>query len=217
MFGVIYIILGNLSGNAVAFGIYFCQMVGLTKIPGDQMAVLDGSDDRRHDPLVRGLAVLCLTIACLIHALWRKGGIWLINGLAIIKTLIIVAIIVIGFAVSGGASFGHGKVHGQTFNPSTDHLTSNFSPAVSFTSARGDAAGYASAILFASYCFSGYEQPFYVGATLPLCLLSRKPADLNCTGPGRSLPTEEVLRNNDNSHPVICRRALHACQHSLCE
>ena len=147
MFGVIYVILGNLAGNAVVFGIYVMNAAGI----------------EGRDSTVRGLAVVCLTTACLLHAAWRQGGIMLSNILAVLKTLILVAIIVIGFAASAGASFGHGPVHGQTVNPTTHKATPNFDPQSSFASARSDPAGYAASILFIVYSFSGYEQPFYVG------------------------------------------------------
>lgn len=56
---------------------------------------------------VRGLAVVSLTFACIIHAFWRKGGIVLNNLLAFVKVSMLLAIIIIGFASSAGASFGN--------------------------------------------------------------------------------------------------------------
>ena len=91
MYGVIYITLGNLSGNSIAFGLYIMDAAGVT-----------GSDSA-----VRGLAVMGLTFACILHALWRKGGIILNNLLAFVKVSILLVIIVIGFAASAGASFGN--------------------------------------------------------------------------------------------------------------
>lgn len=146
IFGWIYIILGNLSGNAVAFGIYICQ----------------AADIEGRDPLVRGLAVVCLTAACLLHASWRKGGIIVNNLLAIMKVLVLVAIIIIGFAASAGASFGHGPVHGETVDPKTQSKTSNFSTHSSFAFASNDPASYAESLLYIIFTYSGYEQPFYV-------------------------------------------------------
>lgn len=94
MYGVIYITLGNLSGNAIAFGLYVMDAAGVT-----------GSDSA-----VRGLAVMALTFACVLHALWRKGGIVLNNLLALVKVSMLLAIIVIGFAASAGASFGNVRI-----------------------------------------------------------------------------------------------------------
>ena len=151
MYGVIYVILGNLSGNAIAFGYY----------------VLDAAGIEGHDSAVRGLAVGCLTVACLLHASWRKGGIFVNNVLACSKMLILVAVMVIGFAASAGAKFGHGPVHGDTVDPNSGRVTSNFDTSSSFAHPRHDAASYADSILFIIYTFSGYEQPFYVSRLSP--------------------------------------------------
>lgn len=97
MYGVIYVTLGNLSGNAIAFGLY----------------VMDAAGVAGNDSAVRGLAVTSLTFACVLHALWRKGGILFNNLLAFIKVSMLLAIIVIGFAVSAGASFGNVRIFGN--------------------------------------------------------------------------------------------------------
>ena len=94
MYGVIYITLGNLSGNSIAFGLYVMDAAGVTG----------------NDSAVRGLAVMALTFACVLHALWRKGGIVLNNLLAVVKVSTLLAIIVIGFASSAGASFGNVRI-----------------------------------------------------------------------------------------------------------
>lgn len=146
MYAFMFVILGNPSGNAIACGIYIKEAAGI----------------EGHDSAVRGLAVASLTLPCLLHALWRRGGIFLINLLAFLKVLILLAIIVIGFAASAGASFGHGPVHGQTINPTTHELTSNFEIHSSFTNASRNTANYASSMLFIVNAYSGYKQPFYV-------------------------------------------------------
>lgn len=147
MYGVIYITLGNLSGNAIAFGLYTMEAAGHTG---------------QNNPAVRGLAVLALTFACLLHALWRRGGIIFNNLLAIVKVLMLLAVIIIGFCMSAGVSFGNGPVHGETINPNTHKATSNFDAKTSFTHPSHDPANYANSLLFIVYTFSGYEQPFYV-------------------------------------------------------
>ena len=95
MYGVIFITLGNLSGNAYAFGLYALEAAGVAG----------------NDAAVRGLAVMGLTFACVLHALWRKGGIVLNNLLAFVKVSILLVIIVIGFAASAGASFGNVRIY----------------------------------------------------------------------------------------------------------
>ena len=149
MYGVVYVILGNLSGNAIAFGIYVLEAAGI----------------EGHDAAVRGLAVAALTAASLLHGAWRHGGIIVNNTLASLKVLVLVAVICIGFAASAGANFGHGAVHGET----VDHgkVTSNFDTHSSFAHARHDAASYADSLIYVICTFSGYEQPFYV-SRIPL-------------------------------------------------
>ena len=138
--------IGNLSGNAIAFGIYVLEAAGI----------------EGHDAAIRGLAVAASTAACLLHGAWRNGGIAVNNMLASLKVLILIAVICIGFAASAGAKFGHGPVHGETVDPTTGNRTSNFDTHTSFTHARHDAASYADSLLFIVYTYSGYEQPFYV-------------------------------------------------------
>ena len=159
MYGVMFVILGNLSGNAIAFGSYVLDA-----------ANVQGHD---HDAAVRGLAVACLTLACLLHGVWRRGGIWVNNMLATLKVLILVAVISIGFAASAGANFGHGPVHGETVDSINGKVTPNFDTQSSFAHPHHDAASYAESILFIVYTYSGYEQPFYVSHT---CLI--QPASL---------------------------------------
>lgn len=84
------------------------------------------------------------------------------NLLAMMKVLILLAVIIIGFAASAGASFGHGPVHGETMNPTTHEMTSNFDTHSSFSDPRRDTASYADSMIFIIHTYSGFEQPFYV-------------------------------------------------------
>ncbi|KAL8924119.1 MAG: hypothetical protein Q9208_004256 [Pyrenodesmia sp. 3 TL-2023] len=137
LYGVIFIVLGNLAGNAIAMGQYVMQAAG--------------SPD--NDAAVRGIAVAALTAACLIHGLWRHGGIVLNNGLALIKTMTLSAVIIIGFAVAGGASFTDVPM---------EKKPSNFNTHISFEGPSNDAGSYARSIVYVVYSFSGFKQPFYV-------------------------------------------------------
>ena len=109
---------------------------------------------------IRGLAVGILTVACVFHAVWRKGGIWLNNAFGVLKLLILLLIIVVGLAALGGASFGHG--------PSR---TDNLSAHRSFDGHLKDVQSVANSFLYVLYPFSGYEQPFYVRMPFPQGLL----------------------------------------------
>ncbi|CAO1606103.1 hypothetical protein XANCAGTX0491_009602 [Xanthoria calcicola] len=139
IYGVIFIVLGNLAGNAVAMGQYIMQAAGAADSPD----------------AVRGIAVAALTGACLIHGLWRNGGIVLNNVLALIKVLTLLAVIVIGFAVAGGANLGNGPVGKGV-------VQANFDTRQSFVRPSGDFGSYARSIVYVVYSYSGFKQPFYV-------------------------------------------------------
>lgn len=141
MYGVIYITMGNLSGNCIAFGTYILEAAGINE---------------GHDTLVRGLAVVCMSAACLLHATSRQGGLYTIIMMAIFKLCILLAIICIGFAAMTGRQFGYGPVHGQTIMDSVAQTgTSNLDANVSFKFVKKDFASYANSILFVVYTFSG--------------------------------------------------------------
>ncbi|KAL8856831.1 MAG: hypothetical protein Q9178_006548 [Gyalolechia marmorata] len=139
IYGVIFVVLGNLTGNAIAMGQYIMRAAGAPDSP----------------EAVRGIAVAALTGACLIHGLWRNGGIVLNNVLASIKVLTLMAVIVIGFAAAGGASFGSGS-------GARDAVKANFATHNSFARPRDDIGNYAISIAYVVYSFGGFEQPFYV-------------------------------------------------------
>lgn len=166
MYGIIFVILGNRAGNAIAFGIYIMQAANRTGSPSE----------------IRALAVTALTVACMTHWLWRRGGLFLNNILALLKASILVAIIVIGFSASAGASFGRGKVHGDTIAPDTSRSTPNFDIHTSFTHASTSAASYANSIIFIVYSYGGFDQPFYVSNTLyhptPCLFISDEPSPI---------------------------------------
>lgn len=149
MYGVIFVILGNMTGNAIAFGQYTMQAAGA---PDDPKAI-------------RGLAVAALTGACLLHGLWREGGIVLNNILALIKVLTLLAVIVIGFAVAGGADFGNGALGREI-------VKANFDTHNSFAGRSTNAGSYARSIVYVVYSYSGFVQPFYVRrSTYPKLIL----------------------------------------------
>ncbi|KAL8980957.1 MAG: hypothetical protein Q9177_005729, partial [Variospora cf. flavescens] len=116
--------LGNLAGNAIAMGQYIMQAAGQPDKP----------------EAIRGIAVAALIGACLIHGLWRNGGIVLNNVLAIIKILTLMAVIIIGFAVAGGASFGNGPIGRNV-------VKENFNTRKTFSRPSDDAGSYARSIV----------------------------------------------------------------------
>jgi hypothetical protein len=137
----VFIVLGNASGNAIAFGIFVLQAAGY-------------DSDHLSAAAVRGLALAALTAACLLHGSWRRGGILLNNLVACLKVLILLAIIGIGFAALAGASFGHGK---------TD--ATNLAPHTSFNNPTSNTASYADSFLYVVWSYN-FKQPFYVSLSI---------------------------------------------------
>lgn len=140
MYGIVFIILGNLSGNAIAFGIYVMSAAG--------------HDDPSRGAVI-GLAIGALTLACLVHVASRRGGILLNNFFAIAKVVLLLLIIILGFIRSSGYTFG-GRASPDTYP------THNFDPSKSFKGDGQNAPSFADALLFIVYTYSGFEQPFYV-------------------------------------------------------
>ncbi|KAI9809233.1 MAG: hypothetical protein M1825_002524 [Sarcosagium campestre] len=135
LYGVLFILYGNLAGNAIALGTYAMRAAGYE----------DGA-------AVRGIAVSALTLACILHMVWRKGGIIVNNMFAVGKVIILLVIIVLGLAAIGGAKFG------QKEAPRTDKLKVS----TSFANHEKDVVSFVDSLVFILYPFSGFEQPFYV-------------------------------------------------------
>lgn len=136
IFGISFIILGNMAGNSIHFAMRLLEAAGISEPE-------NGS--------VRGIALGVATFSCGIHAFSRRGGILLNNILAVIKIMIMLLIIVATIVVGAGGFPGAKNVFGE-----------NTSPKNSFKSASNDANSYAQAFLAIIFSFSGFEQPNYV-------------------------------------------------------
>ncbi|KAF2202669.1 amino acid transporter [Delitschia confertaspora ATCC 74209] len=140
MYGIVFILLGNLSGNAIQFGRY--------------VLLASGHDNPTRGPVI-GLAIAALTIVVLVHTVSRKGGILMNNAFAILKVCILLTIIILGFAVRGGANF-------RDDNKRRFAKESDLAPSNSFADAASGLASYSSTFLYVLYAYSGFEQPFYI-------------------------------------------------------
>jgi amino acid transporter len=134
VFAMAYIILGNMAGNCLIFGI----------------RVLQAADQPVTNSAVRGIAVAAATLACLIHSFSRRGGIWLGNFFALIKVLMLLLVIIVGICAWAGA------FHTETY--AYQNLAANNS----FEGASNDSYGYTSAFLAVIFAWSGFDQPNYV-------------------------------------------------------
>ncbi|OCK89960.1 amino acid transporter [Cenococcum geophilum 1.58] len=137
VYGILFIVLGNLSGNAVAFGTY--------------VMVAAGHSDPARGTVI-GIAIGALTLCALLHIFSRRGGILINNIFATAKVLILMTIIILGFVKAGGGLKSKG----------TPAATENLNPNTSFHTNRHDVSSYANAFLYVFYTYSGFEQPFYV-------------------------------------------------------
>lgn len=133
VFAFCYICLGNTGGNAVSFAQHFLSMCGVTK-------------DDQSDSLVRGVAICVLTFACLLHGVWRSGGIYLNNILAILKIGTVLVVIGTGFAGYGKATSG--------YNDRISEDMKTFGESNSFASAD--------ALLAVIFSFGGFNNAHYV-------------------------------------------------------
>lgn len=125
MFGISFIILGNMAGNAIAFAV----------------RILEAAEADVTQGAVRGIALAVSVFACFIHAFSRRGGIWLSNILAVIKICILL-LMIIATIIYGAGGFGStpGVNRQQT-------LTENLDSSSSFRNPSTEASGYAQAFL----------------------------------------------------------------------
>ncbi|KIM98696.1 hypothetical protein OIDMADRAFT_57042 [Oidiodendron maius Zn] len=168
VFGILFIVLGNLAGNAVAFGIYV--MIAAGKDP-----INNSTNNYEKGPII-GLAIAVLTICCLFHVFSRRGGILVNNTFAVAKVGILLVITVLGFVHAGGKYLRSSGINESSPVPLNNdsmivaNITSamindatniNFDKTTSFKS-TGDFNSFVGSLLFAVYSFTGFDQPFYV-------------------------------------------------------
>ena len=146
MYGIMFIVLGNLSGNAIAFGIYVLEAANRYH-PSEN---INGVTPEPNHPAVIGLAIGALSVAILLHICSRRGGILVNNIFAVTKVLILLVLICLGIAKACGRF------------PSGIKDPVNFDTKTSFTTKRHDIASYSDSLLYIVYTYSGFEQPFYV-------------------------------------------------------
>ncbi|KAK1623926.1 high-affinity methionine permease [Colletotrichum phormii] len=135
IFGISFIVLGNMAGNSIHFAI----------------RLLEAADVKPENGPVRGIALAVATFSCGIHAFSRRGGILLNNVLAVVKILTMLLIIVATIVVATKGFPGANNVFDK-----------NTSPETSFKNASNEANSYAQAFLAIIFSFSGFEQPNYV-------------------------------------------------------
>ncbi|KAL1622192.1 hypothetical protein SLS54_005259 [Diplodia seriata] len=136
VYGVLFIVIGNMAGNSIAFGDYILRAAG------------HENPDRAS---VRGIALGIITFTCLFHGTWRKGGIWLNNIFAALKVATLCFIIVVGFCALGGV-----------FGDNANKAAANFATDRSFSNTSHSSYGYAEGFLAVIFAYTGFSQSNYI-------------------------------------------------------
>ncbi|KAH8703794.1 amino acid/polyamine transporter I [Talaromyces proteolyticus] len=144
VYGITFIIIGHASANSLSFASHVLSASGYTE-------VYDTSPPRYLGNWVRGIAIGTMILVCLMHGIWRRLGIAVNNVFALIKLLMLLLIILLGFMSIGGNVF-------KTPPPDSENL----SPTNSFKNPQKEAYGYAEAYLAVIFAFGGFSQANYV-------------------------------------------------------
>ncbi|KAL2212999.1 amino acid transporter [Sarocladium strictum] len=135
------ILLGFSSGNALAFGRY---------------ALFASGSESPDGWVARGLGVVCVTFAVLLHSTFPKWGVRLFNVLGVFKVVILLVIIFAGFA----ALAGHRRV------PDPKNFENSFAIEEGEGYGGGGAYAYSNALLNVIYSYKGWENANYVVSEL---------------------------------------------------
>jgi len=139
IFGMVFIIFGNLSGNAIQFGVYVTQAIH-TECQTDATGVC--VDNYKAEVLAWAVGVLSL--CALFNISTRKFSILLNNVLGVLKVLFVFLLAIIGLI--------WGSTHGDGCRQITWHNWGS----------GGQVGDIILALFYAMYPYTGYEQPFYV-------------------------------------------------------
>lgn len=142
-FALMYILLYNLGGNAIAFALQAVKASGHYKV---------GEVPPRG--AVLGIALGVLTLIIVLHMFSRTGGILVNNAFALIKVALLVTIFALGVAKAAGAFGGAGTVPRDNFTKGV------------WSSPRSDVSSWSNAILLAAFGMGGWKQPFYMLAEI---------------------------------------------------
>lgn len=140
-YAVIFIFLGNTSGNGIIFAQNLLQII---RHPHPV-----NIEDEETGWIIKGIAVAIVTAACLLHGAWRAGGIWVQNGVAVLKIIILWFFIIAGLATYSG-NVGHVRHPGANFDVTKSFKASNFTE-------HYEAHGWTTALLDVGFSFGGFE------------------------------------------------------------
>jgi amino acid transporter len=135
VFGIVFIIFGNLAGNALQFGVFVQKSLHPS---------CDETQECYNHAGVVGWAVFVLTMSAFINILTRDFTILINNIFAVCKVIFLVVVALMGII--------YGSTHGDTCRQITWENKG----------AGGSFGDIALALFYAAYPYTGYEQPYYV-------------------------------------------------------
>ena len=136
-FGMLFIMFGNLASNALQFGIFMQTAVD----PGCS----EGDKCFKKGAAV-GWAIFAISITCFVNIFTRRFTILINNAYAVLKVTMLVVITITGL------------VYGSKNNNSCSNIS------FERKAPGGGFGGIALALVYATFPYGGYEQPFYVHA-----------------------------------------------------
>ncbi|KAI5836894.1 amino acid permease-domain-containing protein [Morchella snyderi] len=155
VYGVLFIVLGNTSGNAISFGQHALRASGVTEDEIDS-----------HEWKIKGIAIAAITGACLLHGSWRAGGIYVNNLFASIKCLMLVVFIIAGAVYSGKG--GNRNTHNLDLDCSFVNSSEN-GTAMSKCPQNRDMQnnqwqmyGFSQSFLLVIFAYGGFENANYI-------------------------------------------------------
>lgn len=137
VFGIVFIVFGHLAGNAIQFGVFMQEVIHPN---------CKETEDCFNNAAVIGWAVAILTLCALINVTTRRLAIGLNNVFAVVKVLMVTILAFTGII--------YGSVNGNNCR----HISWE-------NKSKGESGKFGDIVLaffYATYPYTGYEQPFYI-------------------------------------------------------
>jgi hypothetical protein len=132
IFGILFILLGNLAGNAIQFGVFILRIHNPN---------FDASSAKNQGPAI-GIAIAAISACAFLNIVSRKGAIRINNALAVAKVTMLIVIIIIG--------------------ANKRRKSGTCSSSFKIQSGKAQFGDIATSLIYAIYPYGGFEQPFYV-------------------------------------------------------
>ena len=147
LFGVIFVFIGTAATNALSFGIRVLEAAG---------------HDEPDNWEARGIAIVVVTFAVILHGTWPQAGIIVNNAFAVIKVLILLVFIITGFISLGNGFKPSATAIKEGYVTNYTVASNNFDTSTSFEDKVGGSYGYVETFLAIIFAFSGFNQASYV-------------------------------------------------------